>query len=488
VKRVLAVALVVGSLGVATGRAAAKPSAPDHWDPRVEKYVEFVEKHRKLEFDHPVRVEFLDDAAFVRAYQGDDPKVTKEDRRDAEQIAGQLRALGLIEGPVDLIQSQRDLDATDTVGFYDQERKALFVRGTDLSDTDVRITLVHELTHALQDQHFDLTELDDTVETSGQDFALTALVEGDATSVEDDYLFSLPPAEQDAYFAEDPGDATTDAATDAPDLASSSDIPPVLDLFTSGPYIFGSRYVELLRQAGGRERRDRAFADPPVTEEEIVDPVAARVARPARRVRTPELTAGERRHGDADDFGAFSLYLVLAARIDPQTALRAAEGWGGDRYVGFTRRESGGQECVRIAFTGDTAADTDEIADALLQWTAALPAGAASSLQTGNRVDLTACDTGTTPAPSEDTLDAAVTLLVDRNDLALELLHARVPPVMARCAGDRLAADPELVLLRRAGVHAEPGRPLHPVAHRRGGRLPHALTERRGRISPSPAS
>jgi len=80
------------------------------------------------------------------------------------------------------------------------------VRGTDLTDVDVRVTIVHELTHALQDQHFDLTKLDDAVETEGEDFALTALVEGDATSIEDDYLFSLPQAEQDAYFAGDPTD------------------------------------------------------------------------------------------------------------------------------------------------------------------------------------------------------------------------------------------------------------------------------------------
>ena len=78
------------------------------------------------------------------------------------------------------------------------------MRGTDLTDVDVRITLVHELTHALQDQRFDLTRLDDAIETSGEDFALTALVEGDATSIEDDYLYSLPQAEQDAYFAEAP--------------------------------------------------------------------------------------------------------------------------------------------------------------------------------------------------------------------------------------------------------------------------------------------
>ena len=39
------------------------------------------------------------------------------------------------------------------------------MRGTDLTDVDVRVTIVHELTHALQDQHFDLTKLDDAVET-----------------------------------------------------------------------------------------------------------------------------------------------------------------------------------------------------------------------------------------------------------------------------------------------------------------------------------
>jgi hypothetical protein len=447
VKRVCLAALVLAALGLSAapvGARAAAAKTPGHWDPRVEQYVKFVEQHRDLEFDHPVTVKFLDDEAFVKAYQGDDPDVTKADRREAERIAGQLRALGLIEGPVDLIQSERDLGATDTVGFYDQEKKALFVRGTDLSDTDTRITLVHELTHALQDQKFDLTKLDDTVETSGEDFALTALIEGDATSVEDDYLYSLPQAEQDAYFADVPDDGTAEA----PDDPSAPDIPPVLDLFTSGPYIFGSRYVAMLRLAARHQARvDHAFSALPVSEEEIIDPVATRESRPPKRVRAPKLTADERRHGDADDFGAFSLYLVLASRIDPETALRASEGWGGDRYVGFTRRDADGHECVRVAFTGDTATDTGEIASALTQWTATLPPGAASSTRAGNRVELTACDTGTTPAPSQETLDAAVTLLVDRNDIAYQLVDAQYPLPLARCMSDHLATDPDFVAL-----------------------------------------
>jgi hypothetical protein len=450
VKRRWAAVVVLGSvlasslgvLGLAARPAAAAGTSPEHWDPRVKKYVRFVERHRKLEFDHPVRVEFLSDAAFVKEFQRDDPKITKHDRQEAERIAGELRAVGLIEGPVDLIQSQRDLGATDTVGFYDQDRKALYVRGTDLSDVDTRVTLVHELTHALQDQHFDLTQLDDGVKTEGEDFALTALVEGDATSVEDDYLFSLPQAEQDTYF-----DGADDTSAAAPDDPSSPAIPPVLDLFTSGPYVFGSRYVGLLRASGGMDRVNRAFAEPPVSEEEIIDPVAARAARPGRHVATPKLTANERRRGKPDEFGALSLYLVLASRLDPERSLRAAEGWGGDRYVGFTKRGTDGQECLRISMTGDTRADTAELADAFSQWAATLPAGAAHSERVGDRVGLTACDTGSTTAADEATLEAAVTLLVDRNDIALELLHAGSASRLSRCSADRLAADPTVVAL-----------------------------------------
>ena len=212
------------------------------------------------------------------------------------------------------------------------------------------------------------------------------------------------------------------------DDPSSSDIPPVLDLFTSGPYVFGSRYVGLLRQAGGQSRVNDAFASPPSTEEEIIDPVAARAGQRGKRVATPTLAAGEQRSGKPDEFGAWSLYLVLASRLDPELSLHAAEGWGGDRYVGFTKRGTDGQECLRISVVGDTRADTGQLADAFSQWAAVLPAGAATSARVGDRVDVTACDTGSTTAADEATLDAAVTLLVDRNDIALELARAQAPP------------------------------------------------------------
>ena len=175
--------------------------------------------------------------------------------------------------------------------------------------------------------------------------------------------------------------------------------------------------------------------------------MAARAARPAKRVATPKLAADERRHGRPDEFGALSLYLVLASRLDPELSLRAAQGWGGDRYVGFTKQGADGRECLRISITGDTRADTARARRRVLAVGGHAAGRRRQPRRVGDRVDVTACDTGSTSAPDEATLDAAVTLLVDRNDIALELLRGAQHTALARCAADTLAADPTLVAL-----------------------------------------
>ena len=47
----------------------------------------------------------------------------------------------------------------------------------------------------------------------------------------------------------------------------------------SAPYIFGSRYIALLRDFGGAKRVNHSFAVPPASEEQIIDPVVTRSAR-----------------------------------------------------------------------------------------------------------------------------------------------------------------------------------------------------------------
>ena len=70
--------------------------------------------------------------------------------------------------------------------------KEIVIRGTKL-DVSHRVTLAHELTHVLQDQYFDLPAIQqrastDDERTGGSSGAVTALIEGDASRVEHEYL------------------------------------------------------------------------------------------------------------------------------------------------------------------------------------------------------------------------------------------------------------------------------------------------------------
>jgi hypothetical protein len=275
-------ALVAG-VPMATARAATMKGTADSlakWDPRIVDYVRFVEKERGLKFEHPIPVDFLSDKKFVKVLNGDDHKPTRAERTAADHYAGQLRALGLVEGDVDLIGANQHLDAASVTGFYSDTTKRMVIRGTDITDVVTRVTVVHELTHALQDQRYDLNKLNGLVRDSGQDFALTALIEGDASYVEEAYYSSLTPAEQDEYDNWDPAEHGAPAA---PDESNSADVPAVLDVLQSAPYIFGLRFIAYVDAVEGSA--DDAFFHRPLSEENIIDPVSYQEREVPRRSR-----------------------------------------------------------------------------------------------------------------------------------------------------------------------------------------------------------
>ncbi len=444
----LLVALVLstatlGALAEPAG-AAATAANPASWDKRILALVKFVEKTRKLRFEHPIPVEFLSDAAFRKRIRNDNQKVTAADKRDARRSAEELRALGLIQGKVDLIGSEKNLSGADVLGYYDQDKKKMVIRGTSLAHTDVRVTVAHELTHALQDQHFNLNKLTDATKTSGADTALTALIEGDATRVEDAYVASLSKSEQDAY------NKTLDqqASAETPGVAGTAlaDVPPILGLLDEAPYDFGTPFVDALAAKNGAAGIDGAFRHPPVSDLEIIDPVVYFDSQTPLHVATPKLDPGDQRLGDPDDFGALSLFFMLVARSDFPTALGATEAWGGDTFVAFRRDH---HTCVRIAFRSRSSSGTRRLTSALQTWAAAGPAGAATVATPASGVTLTACDLGGGTAPSYDTLSNAVTVLSGRVEVIGQFIDAGAPPSTATCIADRFVVDPKLAPLLR---------------------------------------
>jgi hypothetical protein len=221
---VVAAGLVAVVLLTGTDDKEAKgPTYPAQWDPRIAPYAEKAEKLRGLTFVHPVSVRFLPKDEFQKDQRADEDDLSKEDREEIEQGTGLLRAIGLITGDVDLFDAGNDLNASATLAYYSFKDERITIRGQELTPA-VRSTLVHELTHALQDQHFNVGDRLRKVEKRPEDSQdrsdalLDTLVEGDAERVETLYRESLSPKQRRALDADRQGETNEakDALKDVP--------------------------------------------------------------------------------------------------------------------------------------------------------------------------------------------------------------------------------------------------------------------------------
>ena len=406
-------------------------SYPDAWDPRVVPLVQYVERERGFTFEHPVHIDFLTPSEYSERTRADEGSLGAEDVEDVDQGEGLLRAMGLITNDVGLLDSVNELNDTGTLAYYDSLEERVTVRGRELTP-ELQATLVHELTHTLQDQHFGLDVLDEEDEdvSDGQYVAFRALVEGDADRIEFGYIESLGEEDQEAIGAS--------AEDTASELGEGGPAQALTALFAM-PYILGDTFVDLLDTLGPA-RIDEAFLDPPKTEEQLLDPFAYLDGDQPRAVATPDTDGLEVL--DDGDFGAAALLVVLAERIDVRQALAAVTGWGGDAYVVFQR---GGLTCARVRVSGDTPGDNDQLDAALRDWAAAAPSGTASATRQGDAVELESCDPGSrATAGSGGSLDALI-LAGARSQLAVQALDEGLERGEARCFAAALVneLDPE---------------------------------------------
>ena len=431
--RALAAAIVVVLVGGVLAAAARgidpADDFPDRWDPRLQPLVDFVEAARGLRFEHPVEVQFLSPDAYLEATSADSDAV-EDPTALAEELEGEvarLRALGVVSGRLDLGGILEQTIGASTLGFYSSADETIRVRGSELT-VGVRVTLVHELTHVLQDQRFDLDDLlyDEDIDAGAYEARL-GLVEGDAVRTEDLYVAEvLDDRERQAYAEE------VQADRDRSD-AGNAGVPAFIRASFAAPYELGTTFATMLANAGGNREVDRAFRDPPATEEALFDPASF----------LADEVAGDVVTGLDDDaidqsgpFGPVQWYLVLADRIDPSTALEAALGWDGDE---FAVEDRDGTTCVRVVFRGDTEEDEAQMAEAIDQWRAAFAEGRAKRVEVEGRPGIDACDPG--PAADLQVADRSLDTLV------LPFLwgvfvagQAHAGPDVARCVA-RMALD-----------------------------------------------
>ena len=258
-------------------------------------------------------------------------------RRD-EQL---YRFLGVIPPDLDLVRLYHDLLEEQLAGFYDIDRREL-VLAEWLPREHQSVVLAHELTHALQDQHFSLRVRKRLgFETPDAEAAWQALVEGDATAVMAE--LSLAPLGKHFTILADSSEAAQLAPPAARAAAGGIDselflsAPAIVREGLSFPYVHGLRYVMSLYRAGGWPAVDAAFVHPPASTEQILHAERIDNTRDAPiAIEIPDLrgmlgTAYEPVSNGT--LGERELYAYIAQFVDPAVAEISAEGWGGCSYI-----------------------------------------------------------------------------------------------------------------------------------------------------------
>ena len=191
---------------------------------------------------------------------------------------------------------------------------------------------MHELTHVLQDQHFDIGDrLEAVAEEDTDEESLRVLVEGDADRIEELWVESLTDEEREALDAGARGGEHHGRARRSPSCRSpSSRSSPATTSSVPGSWTSS-------RPPTARAPSTRPSMTPPGPEEHVLDPIAFLEGDEASAVEPPDVD-GEPIEDLDGDFGAVSWYLMLAERIDPVAALAAVDGWGGDQFRRVPRR------------------------------------------------------------------------------------------------------------------------------------------------------
>lgn len=241
-----------------------------------------------------------------------------------------LYGLGAVDADFDYRASVIALMSSQLLGFYDPKQKTFFVGG-DLRGEEADVTLWHELVHALQDQHYDLSKLTDWQPDLGDSqAAVHSLAEGDATSAMLDAMLK-PRGGSALELPEGLMSAQTVLGS------ATSAAPPVLVRSLLAPYVDGLAFTNYLRRRGGFAAVDEAWRAPPVSTEQLLHPekFLAReaplvVPLPPAPAHAPQLT--ERFH---DVMGEQTVRLLLEEWLPARTAAEAASDWGGDRLSVF---------------------------------------------------------------------------------------------------------------------------------------------------------
>lgn len=329
----------------------------------VSRMMARIEHVRGLEFERavPVTVITRDEYRERAGNRGsDEVRPWEEQFWEAAFVVGEETTVGEARGGV---------YGSTVQGYYNGSHIVIVSEDPD-STLPSRGTIVHELQHALQDQHGLLDGRE--VDTHDGDLAASGVVEGDANYVEHEYEQRC-----EAEWSCIPKPNSSGGGG-----GSSFDLGLFVSVFV--PYSDGPTLVADLRERGGWTSVNEALRSPPTSTEQVIHPSAYPDETPETvSVRDRSSESWHRFETDGgyrwDTIGEATLYAGFWSNdVIERSHLRSdstslspydydhpiTAGWGGDRIVPYT---NGSAEGYVFASTWDTERDAREFHEGYLE-------------------------------------------------------------------------------------------------------------------------
>jgi len=299
--------------------------------------------------------------------------------QDWKDLTNSLLVWGFISEEIDLKKLLLDMMADSVGGFYDPKDKELYLvdRGGESTDQmqviQNNMVLAHELTHALEDQHFNLdlkgqAEVEDEIEAAGDvSLAWTCFMEGTATYNGFDYMFrSMGQNIKSMMLSRLLKSQISSSMSADPKIKQ---LPEIFMQIQALPYYAGTGLMEKIFENGSWEDVAPLYEDPPVSTEQILHPekyLGEKRDYPISiSLENLKKSLGDNwREVDADVVGEFCVRLIFRQFAMHTSAPELAAGWDGDAYVISENKDTGRLILVWRSIW-DTEADAAEFAEGM---------------------------------------------------------------------------------------------------------------------------
>jgi hypothetical protein len=274
----------------------------------------------------------------IRAYV---IKQMNEEKNSAERYADArtAEAFGLLPKGFDLDTFMVNVLTEQVEGLYDPKTQEFYI--ADWSPpSDQRMVMAHELTHALEDQHFHIEAWSRAARPNEDaELARDAVLEGSAMAAMVDYLMAgtgrslkdLPEFDPSMLLGE---------LESTPTLKSA---PPFLKDALIFPYISGLNFSAAVLKNSGWPALAGVFEKPPVSTQQILHPAAYKTGKTPSTVSLPsfdKILGKDWAKLDENIMGEFGWKEVLKQFLDDDRAKSLAAAWDGDRYATYEQKET----------------------------------------------------------------------------------------------------------------------------------------------------